>query len=297
MRDDKRDNENETAEGERGSIERALRQIARNLPIKVEIRQGHSLPSKFSIRATHNSGESLAVGMSGGDSMEDLIRKIRESIFEEGWDVIGYNSTDAYNDRILNLKKNLQLLPNNKLILCIGNSKKLWTKAKKLLDRGKQDPFDAILTPQAIDKCYQICHNSGVSCTAYETISFEPFLVSFQDLAVATGIGAYSDEIKLVIHPIYGPWFALRFALLIDCEWDQQSNLISHRSIDTFSLEGVDFSEAKELLSTSADGTLAGGGGFDPFSHIAARRSITIGSDEIYSEEQILYHYHISSPS
>jgi hypothetical protein len=222
----------------------------------------------------------------------ELYSRIRYFLEENDWDIIGYNSTDAYNHRIQDLKKNLQLLPANKLILCIGNSKKLWRKAKDLLDHGSQDPFDTILTPQAIEKCSQICQNLSVSCIAYDTISFEPFLVSFQDLAVTTGIGIYSDDIKLVIHPIYGPWFALRFALLIDCEWDQQSYLISNYPVSSFSLDGVEFCRAKDILSAQ---NTDDGGGYDPLTHIAARRSVPIGSGEIYSEEQIAYHYHLPS--
>jgi epoxyqueuosine reductase QueG len=41
--------------------------------------------------------------------------------------------------------------------------------------------------------------------------------VPLQHLAVATGLGALAPS-HLVIHPVYGPWFALRAAVVIDGE-------------------------------------------------------------------------------
>ncbi|MDQ3369937.1 MAG: hypothetical protein M3680_31345, partial [Myxococcota bacterium] len=39
--------------------------------------------------------------------------------------------------------------------------------------------------------------------------------VPLQHLAVATGLGAFAPS-QLVIHPIHGPWFALRAVVLLD---------------------------------------------------------------------------------
>jgi hypothetical protein len=227
--------------------------------------------------------------------MELLLNEIFQYLTENDWDVIGCHSTDSYNDRILFLNKEhlIKTLPPNKFILCVGNSKKLWKTAKDFLDRGIPDPFDHIISPKAVQYCHQICHSHGISCTPFYTSSSEPFLVSFQDLAVATGIGVYSDEIKLVIHPKFGPWFALRFALIIDSDWNSHSLSISRLPVaSSFSLDNIDFNIAKSLL---VDGLM--GDRYDPYRHIAARRSVPIGLAEVYSDEQIAYHYDLESYS
>jgi epoxyqueuosine reductase QueG len=43
---------------------------------------------------------------------------------------------------------------------------------------------------------------------------YDGAFLPFQHLAVATGLGAMSDG-HLVIHPIYGPWFALRAVITV----------------------------------------------------------------------------------
>ena len=43
---------------------------------------------------------------------------------------------------------------------------------------------------------------------------YDGAFVAFQPLAVAAGLGALS-EANLVIHPVYGPWFALRAAIVV----------------------------------------------------------------------------------
>jgi hypothetical protein len=228
-------------------------------------------------------------------SVKQLLDEILHYLMENDWDVIGCHSTDTYNNRILSLNKGhlIQTLPSNKFILCVGNSKRLWKRAKELLDQDISDPFDRVIAPEALQYCDQICQRFGISCTPFYPFSSEPFLVSFQDLAVATGIGVYSDDIKLVIHPKFGPWFALRFALIIDSDWNLQS-LINCQlpTVSSFTLENINFESAKFFLIDGLNGDR-----YDPSRHIAARKSVPIGMTEMYSDEQIAYHYDLESYS
>lgn len=246
-------------------------------------------------RPTHTSHTRSATATRLYRQMEKLLEELVTYLLKNDWDVIGCHSTDSYNQRLILLHKQQRLhsLPSNKYILCVGNSKRLWKRAKELLAQQIPHPFDQILTPEAVQHCSQICQNYGITCTSFNSFSFEPFLISFQDLAVTTGIGVYSEDMKLVIHPIFGPWFALRFALILDADWNPQQSLPGRLPIaSSFSLENVNFENVKSLLS---DGLV--GDRYDPYRHIAARRSIPIGLEEAYSDEQIAYHYHLESYS
>lgn len=218
-------------------------------------------------------------------SLQDILINLKNSLNNLCYfNIFGYNLSNEYNKRILKLNKNLHLLPKNKLILCFGNTKDLWYHAKELLQNNIQDPFDKILVPNAIKLSLEICQKYNLSCNIFMSHSFEPYLLSFQDLAVITDIGVYSNDLKLVIHPIYGPWFALRFALLIDCDNIDPNELnlaLENRPICNLELNEEEFKEAAKYLSEE----------YDPLSHILARKSISLGSNEMYDDDQIAYHY------
>jgi hypothetical protein len=102
--------------------------------------------------------------------------------------------------------------------ILIGNTRALWPKLLEAMRdpefAGEPDPVDRYVTA-AIDR---IAPGARVyySHRRYASERGDVFL-PFQQLAVATGLGALSEG-GLVIHPIYGPWLALRAVLVVDGE-------------------------------------------------------------------------------
>jgi hypothetical protein len=95
--------------------------------------------------------------------------------------------------------------------LLIGNTRALWPVFRDALRdpelAAEPDPLDRY-TERVIDAAFpgaRIYYGHRLYGGAF---------VPLQHLAVATGLGWLSPG-RLVIHPIYGPWFALRAAVVI----------------------------------------------------------------------------------
>ena len=96
----------------------------------------------------------------------------------------------------------------------------------------------------------------------------------FQRIAVATGLGVLAPT-QLVIHPIYGPWFALRAIVLVNGEPPPLS--------EPFTIPCCNGDCAARL-------DVAVGSG-DWRAWLAVRDACNVGREYRYSDEQITYHY------
>jgi hypothetical protein len=101
-----------------------------------------------------------------------------------------------------------------RLGLLVGNTRALWPVfSDALRDPGlaaERDPLDRY-TERVIDAAFPGAR------IYYAHRPYGGAFVPLQHLAVATGLGWLSPG-RLVIHPIYGPWFALRAAVVIEGE-------------------------------------------------------------------------------
>ena len=95
----------------------------------------------------------------------------------------------------------------------------------------------------------------------------------FQKLAVATGLGALSDG-GLVIHPVYGPWLALRAVVLVDEEPISRSSIAKPCHCDA-------------ICGIALERALDGG---DWRAWLAVRDACSL-HEHRYSDHQIRYHY------
>ncbi|HEY0477378.1 MAG TPA: hypothetical protein VGD37_07625 [Kofleriaceae bacterium] len=101
-----------------------------------------------------------------------------------------------------------------RLGILIGNTRALWPRFREAMRdpalAAERDPLDRY-TERVIDAAFpgaRIYHGHRRYAGAF---------VPLQHVAVAAGLGALAPS-HLVIHPIYGPWFALRAAVVIDGE-------------------------------------------------------------------------------
>lgn len=101
-----------------------------------------------------------------------------------------------------------------RLGLLIGNTRALWPRFTEAMRdpalAAERDPLDRY-TERSIDAAFpgaRIYYGHRRHAGAF---------VPLQHLAVATGLGALAPS-HLVIHPVYGPWFALRAAVVLDGE-------------------------------------------------------------------------------
>lgn len=101
-----------------------------------------------------------------------------------------------------------------RLGILIGNTRALWPPFSAALRdpalAAQPDPLDHY-TEQVIDAAF-----SGARLY-YGHRRYEGAFLPLQRLAAATGLGALAPN-HLVIHPVYGPWFALRAVAVVDGE-------------------------------------------------------------------------------
>lgn len=101
-----------------------------------------------------------------------------------------------------------------RLGLLVGNTRGLWPRFKAAMAdpelASHSDPLDRY-TERTIETAFPGAR------AFYGHRQYDGAFVPLQRLAVATGLGALAAN-QLVIHPIYGPWFALRAAIVIDGE-------------------------------------------------------------------------------
>ncbi len=96
--------------------------------------------------------------------------------------------------------------------ILIGNTRALWPPFTEAMRdpafAAQSDPLERY-TEAAVDRA------ANGARAVYSHRQYGGAFLPFQRVAVATGLGALSDG-GLVIHPVYGPWFALRAVVLVD---------------------------------------------------------------------------------
>ena len=151
--------------------------------------------------------------------------------------------------------------------LLIGNTRALWPKFVAGKTPGS-DPLDRYVEA-AIDPL--VPEGARV---LYAHRQYDGAFVAFQPLAVAAGLGSLS-ETNLVIHPVFGPWFALRAAILVDGDPPAVAPCPPVCRCGT---------RCREALAR-ARGTTE----WRPW--LAVRDACPVGREHRYTEEQLAYHY------
>lgn len=125
----------------------------------------------------------------------------------------GYDIAHAFDAAAAARQAGLAVLGGaERLGLLIGNTRALWPVFREAMRdpalAAERDPLDRY-TERAIDAAFPGAR------IYYGHRHYGGAFVPLQHLAVATGLGALAPS-RLVIHPTFGPWFALRAAVVID---------------------------------------------------------------------------------
>jgi len=155
--------------------------------------------------------------------------------------------------------------------LLVGNTRTLWPEFVAERTPGP-DPFDRFVEAR-IDPLVP----AGAR-VFYGHRMYDGAFVPLQRIAVAAGLGALSDT-QLVIHPIYGPWFALRAAIVIEGEPPPAAPPASP-CVCTAACRA-----AFEHAQRPSDGST------DWRAWLAVRDACPVGRTHRYTDEQIEFHY------
>jgi methylmalonic aciduria homocystinuria type C protein len=175
--------------------------------------------------------------------------------------------------------------------LLVGNTRALWPRF--LAARGADPALAA--DPDPIERYTEttIARTFPGIRAWFSHRRYDGAFLPFQRLAVLSGLGALSPT-QLVIHPEYGPWFALRAVVVIDgrdllpavSAAEGRRGLIDGdppplRTLPAYRCTGT----CEAMLAVAlASGT-------DWRAWIAVRDACTVGRAFRYSEDQLAYHY------
>lgn len=170
--------------------------------------------------------------------------------------------------------------------LLVGNTRALWPRFVAAMRdpalAAERDPLDRY-TERTIEAAFAGApilyghreYEAAVSGApnVYAVREHGDAFLPFTRLAVVTGLGALAAS-HLVIHPIYGPWFALRALVLVDGEPPVRAPIASPCTCGT---------ACKTALATAL--------GSESWEHWLAVRDACSLRAWRYSDEQIRYHY------
>jgi methylmalonic aciduria homocystinuria type C protein len=155
--------------------------------------------------------------------------------------------------------------------ILIGNTRALWPIFLARADLGVADPLDRY-TERVIEAVVPPDARAWFAHRRYAG-AFLPF----QRIAVAAGLGTRSPT-ELVIHPSYGPWFALRAVIACDGIAPRREPLPPVCSCEARCHDAM----TRAVAAKGPDNWRC---------WLAVRDACTIGQTHRYGDDQIIYHY------
>lgn len=186
------------------------------------------------------------------------------------------------------------------MVLLVGNSKIMWSYFVQWYGAGNgacENPLDAYFD-ESLRKVLETCKETQYRIfRSHDCIPLKGGrgYVALQRMADVSGLAYLDHTSHLCLHPILGPWFSLRCAIVFDqvrCVCKQKPiRCPCPISENTRELLRVLFDEAQRA---SAQRSTAGGRleADQPWKHwLAVRDAVSPNHAYRYTENQIRYHY------
>lgn len=163
--------------------------------------------------------------------------------------------------------------------LLVGNTRALWAP---FLAARRADASIAASNDPLQRYAEQVIGSAAAARDAsvyYSHTRYDGAYLPFQRIAVAAGLAALAPT-HLLVHPTYGPWFALRAMLLCTGEPPRASAPVAPACEATCGSCLVRFEIA--LAATGPDAWRA---------WLAVRDACPVGREHRYGDDQLAYHY------
>jgi hypothetical protein len=186
---------------------------------------------------------------------------------------------DAYDARAPRGFRSIDLMPRARGVVVVGSAgRDLWAELRASSEGDpslwrREHPLDTHVAG-LLDRADLALAMAGIGSRRFEpTLTASPAHgIDFRALGELTGLGSMGP-FGIVIHPVHGPWWALRGAWLVDVAVTEPAAFPAPCAgchapcLGTARPEGI-------LLATAI-----------------VRRRCIVGQDSRYSDEQIAYHY------
>jgi epoxyqueuosine reductase QueG len=149
---------------------------------------------------------------------------IKETLTQHGLNLVGVTSIAAYEAIVSPQYHVASLLPNAKSLIVIGNGGgEFWRGFREYCDahpgylQEREHPLDDYTVERIESALTPMLQDAKARYRYLYPFRFWTEPVSFMHLARAAGLAGPSI-LGVTIHPVYGPWMALRAAVLLDQE-------------------------------------------------------------------------------
>ena len=153
-----------------------------------------------------------------------LLTEITAAVSPHGFNLIGTATVAAYETSVPSQYHVAALLPQAKTLVIVGNGgSAFWEGFRAYCDarpgylQGREHPLDDYTIEVIESTLTPVLERSDATYRYLYPFRFWTEPVSFMHLARAAGLAGPSI-LGVVVHPVYGPWLALRAAILLNQE-------------------------------------------------------------------------------
>lgn len=163
--------------------------------------------------------------------MDPIVELIAGRAARRGLNLTGTVAVERYDAEVPCDARAQRVAPHARSIIVIGNGGgDFWHAYQRHLTldpswSARADPLDDFIRQIVSTELLPALERRGMRCVAGYPFTGPGADLRFMDLARLAGLGAPS-LLGVLVHPRYGPWMALRAALLIDSEVEQPGEAI-----------------------------------------------------------------------
>ena len=145
-----------------------------------------------------------------------ILDSIRHAVTPSGLNLIGSATSAAYDARVPSAFQLSKLHPAGKCLIVLGNGgADFWrTYADAGPHHAAAHPVDAFTVECVEARVVPVLRRAGVEFRLFYPFRFTAEPLSFLHAGACAGLGVRS-RLGILIHPVYGPWMALRAAISI----------------------------------------------------------------------------------
>ncbi|MDB9924941.1 hypothetical protein OAD67_01630 [bacterium] len=227
-----------------------------------------------------------------------LTDEVRAALAAKGLDIVAPLRLRWYNDVAPGtalIKPMSGVAGDDALVLLVGNSRALWPAFCAAHDSDavigeSEHPVDTYVMSE-ISAAVSSCSTPPRVFHSHDTTPGN--LVAIQRMAQVAGVAHLDEKCHLSIHPNYGPWIALRAAVVFDdltgpSENERPGTPLNPLATDTDARERVDVAFTKALEGYDDPSTT-----LERWQRwVAVRDAVApVKHAERYYDDQVLYHY------
>lgn len=217
----------------------------------------------------------------GTRDWQRIVVRLREQCAPAGFDLSGACRVGSYNRAVAGALRLSDFGAPEHLVVVLGNSRALWQPFVAAL---RADPA-LLASADPLDRYSERIIGAAVAALGLRADlrwahDVGPGLIAIQRLAHIAGLASLSPG-HLSVHPVYGPWIALRAAITFDVVGPAEIEVPSEQVCDAC------VGACSPAFELAVGEPLAD----DWRRWLAVRDACPLGREHRYDDEQIAYHY------